>query len=611
MMQNIFTFMLILQISIVIDFGWIISVFPSSLFTSTPLSKSPMSVASTINTLVFALDIPPIAHSFSRSDKKEQHHYSDKVEEPFYSVKGEINFNSGKKGDENISLFVPSSPQNIISIPDAPLIWSIFTPTVNSSLTPSFSSQDSNQFYLSELGRDKFEPSTIKRRHSSSKGSRKRYKRKKLRDGRKLTNFCKDLFLCTIMHDNGSDEERKKSCKRADVKIWCPKTCGECQVKSKIPKKINSCYEPLLDTLIMKPSDSKNFICPIHLSDRGHFTNMNGLFTNQMCHKKNSKMKIDNAAPVHIVPHIGSLGGTFQSSESIRKRKAPEPNVNYKEEQRKTLGRLQALTYQKAQEIHFFDKKSQVRRSLSTYLTVVKRMGIEELAFYLVGDIGNSFDNIITVWKEKVKYNLIRPTEVIKGFQRAAGVSKLKLWPKGVVYPESYDSNMNPIPNSGYPIYEYKSNLTESYASVERIKNYSVSKNADLEEIELVNFEPLIRTMPHAEYPSGSACICQGIKEFAEVAFEFLLEDNEFGDGTFIPLETHVILNASDMVLTHMIWHKNTVNNLPKSYTLDEMNRACGESRLNAGFHFDFSVSMGRQLCKGQGNEGKFFYNIV
>lgn len=38
-----------------------------------------------------------------------------------------------------------------------------------------------------------------------------------------------------------------------------------------------------------------------------------------------------------------------------------------------------------------------------------------------------------------------------------------------------------------------------------------------IQEMNAEDFEPYIRTMPHAEYPSGSSCVCTGFLRAMEV----------------------------------------------------------------------------------------------
>lgn len=89
--------------------------------------------------------------------------------------------------------------------------------------------------------------------------------------------------------------------------------------------------------------------------------------------------------------------------------------------------------------------------------------------------------------------------------------------------------------------------------------------------------------MPHAEYPSGSACICFGVAEFID---EFLWDT--YGDasisttwkGVFSEIDEHTFADMTDL--------KNV----------------CGESRLWGGMHFGASVSKGYDLCEGVGKLG-------
>merc|ERR1719461_865517 len=73
-------------------------------------------------------------------------------------------------------------------------------------------------------------------------------------------------------------------------------------------------------------------------------------------------------------------------------------------------------------------------------------------------------DAVVAAWKEKVRHNLVRPTS----YSRWAMPEKEVQW---------YDGSM----------------------------------------ISTKDWTPLIRTMPHAEYPSGSMAICQSVADFTKL----------------------------------------------------------------------------------------------
>ena len=86
--------------------------------------------------------------------------------------------------------------------------------------------------------------------------------------------------------------------------------------------------------------------------------------------------------------------------------------------------------------------------------------------------------------------------------------------------------------------------------------------------------------MPHSEYPSGSACVCEALAEYFKTYYGF---DNVFEpNGPQIPLSLQFPAFSStkepqttpgeDVTLQFFSW--------------SEISERCGESRLNGGMHF-------------------------
>lgn len=92
---------------------------------------------------------------------------------------------------------------------------------------------------------------------------------------------------------------------------------------------------------------------------------------------------------------------------------------------------------------------------------------------------------------------------------------------------------------------------------------------------------PYIRVMPHAEYPSGSGCICLGIAQYIDA---FLL--SEYGDQSI--QTTWNFDEIGDVVFGNMM----------------ELADTCGQSRLWGGMHFMASVPKSYELCDGVGTKG-------
>lgn len=101
--------------------------------------------------------------------------------------------------------------------------------------------------------------------------------------------------------------------------------------------------------------------------------------------------------------------------------------------------------------------------------------------------------------------------------------------------------------------------------------------------------------MPHAEYPSGSACLCEAVVEYVRT---FLGFDNFLTEPTLgFPLtltwpelssiKEPLTTPAQDVTLTFTSW--------------SQVSEVCGQSRLNGGMHFTASVEAGQELCRESG----------
>jgi len=101
------------------------------------------------------------------------------------------------------------------------------------------------------------------------------------------------------------------------------------------------------------------------------------------------------------------------------------------------------------------------------------------------------------------------------------------------------------------------------------------------------------RVMPHSEYPSGSSCLCQGIKDYANA---FLA-----ATGVTLPPLQHVAPAGSSKVEPGT----TPAQDVTLTYgTVDALAAACGASRLDGGMHFTGAVQAGADLCAGIGTAG-------
>jgi hypothetical protein len=151
------------------------------------------------------------------------------------------------------------------------------------------------------------------------------------------------------------------------------------------------------------------------------------------------------------------------------------------------------------------------------------------------------YNAILLVWRDKVLFNLVRPTTVVHAV-------------KGETFVESYAG-----PFQG----------TQTIAGND--------------------WQPYIRTMPHAEFPSGSSCVC--------TAFAETLQALSGSDETNIAVVQEIpagssklepgLTPAADFTLSFTKW--------------SEIQELCGVSREYGGMHFSEAVPAGEQLCGGVG----------
>lgn len=150
-------------------------------------------------------------------------------------------------------------------------------------------------------------------------------------------------------------------------------------------------------------------------------------------------------------------------------------------------------------------------------------------------------DALIVAWKEKIRHDLVRPVTIIR---------KLKSGQKVRVF---------------------------------------ISPEEGVGEVDAGDFEPLVRTQPHSEFPSASAVLCRatfenlvlGLKVMAgrDVVIPRLVFPVQPGTFSTIPLQEPLLLNLS----------------------VEEAREECGQSRLYAGVHFSPSIEAGDKLGRGIG----------
>lgn len=105
-------------------------------------------------------------------------------------------------------------------------------------------------------------------------------------------------------------------------------------------------------------------------------------------------------------------------------------------------------------------------------------------------------------------------------------------------------------------------------------------------------WQPYIRTMPHAEFPSGSACLCSALIEHAM--------ENTGGRNNF--QHSFVVPKGSSKFYPGKIPSKDTRITIKR---LSDWAKLCGASRLWAGVHFRSSIPAGESLCSGAGKRAQ------
>eukprot|EP00041_Stephanoeca_diplocostata_P006718 m.91970 g.91970 ORF g.91970 m.91970 type:complete len:555 (-) comp16513_c0_seq14:107-1771(-) len=252
----------------------------------------------------------------------------------------------------------------------------------------------------------------------------------------------------------------------------------------------------------------------------------------------------------HVTPHIGQTGKSIYLGDTdICGRTCPDPDYDLEEEIDAAFATMATLDDTKKAEIETFDSK--LTSLVPLQVQFYARQGINPDSWdFILADailITSLYESVLVSWKEKVKWDGVRPP---------------------------------------------------SYAHSERAGETIVSYAGPFEgtrALQAEEWEPYFRTMPHAEYPSGSSCVC--------AAFESAMQEITSSDDVTVALGGPLALNFSagsssvepgatpqnDVLLTYSSW--------------SSVAATCGQSRLDAGLHFRASVPAGRDLCFGIGSK--------
>ncbi|CAN8066863.1 unnamed protein product [Agarophyton chilense] len=260
---------------------------------------------------------------------------------------------------------------------------------------------------------------------------------------------------------------------------------------------------------------------------------------------------------VHVVPHVGALARPLliRESEFRSRRVAPiykTPN------RRRRIGRKDLKSVNKYIADLFSLSRSITDEQLGLafwwenkflslgvfagfYGDKLKLSG-ETLSRLFLGEMMAQHDAVLLAWKEKRRHDYVRPQTLIRRLLKGRKVTAFLGVGKGVGEVSSDD------------------------------------------------WEPVLKTQPHSEYPSGSAAICSASLEHLQVGLSSP-QMNSFGS---IP--------KFEVNLPQGVFLSPFTKNITLSFdTLKEAADSCAFSRLTSGVHFAPSISAGSELTAGIG----------
>lgn len=266
----------------------------------------------------------------------------------------------------------------------------------------------------------------------------------------------------------------------------------------------------------------------------------------------------------HITPQIGFTARLFglEIAEYVGYDRFPtsiKPSYDYRIAVPDALNktRIMATSDEKKIKIEFFDSK--FTSLLPLQIQYCARNNFSSFRFWYADAIlvSSMYNSIVLVWRQKIRFNLVRPPTIANSvMQFLTG---------------------NPEPT------------VESYAGP--------YQGAQI--LKVNDWLPYFRTMPHAEYPSGSSCVC--------TAFARTLEKLDILNGfpsTFdlpgppgAPAGLVHTATAGSSVIEPELTPQNNLTFVFGNW--ESISRDCGESRLDGGMHFDQSIPAGDALCGG------------
>jgi hypothetical protein len=236
----------------------------------------------------------------------------------------------------------------------------------------------------------------------------------------------------------------------------------------------------------------------------------------------------------HITPHFGAMDTLIVdkqehlSSHGITNA-YPTDDAGMKAKLKTTMDRV-ARTAQTAggrEIVQFFDNKINLAGGMIMRMRERFSMSFEEQVYYHVGYTTAEYDSVVFAWGVKVSNDRARPTALVN---------------------------------------------SEQFGYAGTIQSFD---GQGLGPIGAKDWDAVIRVMPHAEYPSGSGCICTVVAEYVE---KFYLEEKGLADGFATQWE---VAEGVTLQFRNMM----------------ELRDACGESRIDGGMHFEDAVADSYSLC--------------
>jgi len=260
----------------------------------------------------------------------------------------------------------------------------------------------------------------------------------------------------------------------------------------------------------------------------------------------------------HVAAHIG-----FNAKPALLQefKNASDPMYDFKAEADLVVERLKETTMDEVmkEQIKFFDGKLAVRVLIQSSLVdkLASMLTFEDYLLFLVGLSSAEHDGVLAAWREKVRYDLVRPTTVIHR------------WNDDVLTTFNGDQ-MATMP----------------------------------EEIAARDFQPFIRVMPHAEYPSGSSSLCTAYAEFTD-----LFTQDMYG----VDLDVSPVGGPGGITLNCDNDHPMKIGCGASFHVrnMTELAYVCGESRLWGGMHFTAAVAGGIEVSTGLGQLGLDFMKMI